>query len=344
MALFGCGDNKTPENVKNAYDRIIALRQDNGTNEFFSDSTNPYTISLAYSDKVINLINSTNPSTDQQKMYTALKYQQIMLKYIYNFYENNHVEFYKVIPSNGYDNARMNSLYAKTMALESKIEDFAKSYTSFLDDNETGNVMIFSIKSYTYELNKLIECSFDFIDEFSDIYGIYCRENNEVTPTNLQLYIDISYIDIAKIIYLENIKSFNYEVNDKGICDLLPIIKTNNSYNLTGYLTNTKRLSTAVLNGLAEKSDRHEETVKAVNDFLYYKDMLKQRFNSYLSAMESIDFYTLSQYRFNLVSGVSYDSYISSRNATERASINMLNNYIGDIFKPFIEKFNMMVA
>ena len=69
----------------NNYDRLVVEKD----NKLFSDSDNPFTISIKYGDQVEAALNNETPGTNKQKRYRAIEYQQRLLNYIFNYYENN---------------------------------------------------------------------------------------------------------------------------------------------------------------------------------------------------------------------------------------------------------------
>ena len=102
--------------------------------------------------------------------------------------------------------------------------------------------MEFNLTNYAYELNVLIEDSFTFMYKFANMYETYGIEDySKKNVKNLQTRVDKTYLDIAYIIYLQNFKAFNYSVGNKGICDLLPIVETNNKFNLVNDLDSVRK-------------------------------------------------------------------------------------------------------
>ncbi|MBE5738494.1 MAG: hypothetical protein E7354_02070 [Clostridiales bacterium] len=346
MCLVGCGGDKTPKDIQDLYNSMRTAFVVEEENVFFADSENPDTITIAYNETIRNQINNAAPTTDLQKRYVALGVQQDILNNIFNFYENNQEEFYRELSSVEYKNAHINELYDSLEALKDTLKGFQEQYSQFMTDVESGDIMVFSVLSYTYQLNKVIDSSFNFIYTFMDVYNTYCVEKSDtVTAAALTLEIEKSYVDIANVVYLQNIRTFNYSVGEKGVCDLLPLIdNTTNEYNLVSLMSEAKVLATTISENMGTSSDTYTETMNKINDFMYYRELLAQRITTFRNLMDTVDDYTLNEYRFDLVNGVEYDTYINSLSASDKASVQALDAFVNDIFTPFVAKLNLIVA
>ena len=346
MCLVGCGKDKTPKDIQDLYNSMKSAYVVENENIFFADAENPYTITIAYNEDVQNQIKNASPTTELQKRFVALGIQQDILNNIFNFYENNQEEFYREMSSVDYKKTYVESLYESLEALKDSLKTFKEQYSQFMTDVESGDIMVFSVLSYTYQLNKVIDSSFNFIYNFIDVYDRYCVEdNNNMTASTLSLQIDKTYVDIANVVYLQNIKTFNYSVGEKGVCDLLPLISNpTNEYNLVKYLGSAKRLSPVVTENMSTEAADYAATMDKLNDFTYYSELVGQRINTFRNIMNTIDSYTLNEYRFDLVSGVDYDTYIKSLSASDKANVQALDGFINDIFVPYIAKLNSIVA
>lgn len=356
MCLTACGKDKTPADIKSYYDSMKSAFVEEETNIFFSDNDKPNTISFAYNDTLNSYIGRTDTSylTDVQKSYIALGYQQKILNNAFGFYEKYNEEFYRVMSSADYKKADVNNLYSSLENLNNTLKDFKVQYSQFMNNVSSTNNMLFTLHSYSYELNKVIDSSFDFVYDFIDVYNKYVAGDDKMTSVSVSLKIDMSNVDIANIVYLENIKVFNYSVGDKGECDLLPLVENKtNEYNLihakvgsNDILTNNGRgLSSYVAENLNESAENYEENIAKVKEFNYARELMSQRLTVYKNILSAVDMYQANQYRFALVGGVDYidyDTYKSSLSASDRANINALENFVEDVFKPFIEKMCLL--
>lgn len=346
MCLTACGKDKTPADIKAYYESMKSAYIEEENNIFFADATRPDTISFAYDSTLNGYINSTSPAlTEVQKSYTTLGYQQKVLNIVFSFYEDYKDEFYRVMSSTDYKKSDINNLYASLETLNKTLGDFKVQYSQFMSDFKSDNFMSFSLYSYAFQLNKVIDSSFDFIYDFIDVYNTYVAGEDKMTSVSVALKIDISNVDIANVIYLENIKSFNYTVGEKGICNLLPLVAESGSkYNLISLLQYAKHIGENISSNLNEGSANYDSTVTKVNDFAYARDVMMQRLSTYKGILSSVDMYQLNEYRFGLVGGVDYDTYKSSLSTSNKSNIVALENFINDIFKPFVEKMDLLAV
>ena len=95
LCLVGCGEAKTAIDIENYYKSIKASFVVEEENICFSNTNNPNTITILYKDSIGVAVNNQAPTTDNQKRFVALGYQQQILDYIFNFYEKNNAKFYK---------------------------------------------------------------------------------------------------------------------------------------------------------------------------------------------------------------------------------------------------------
>lgn len=343
--LCGCGDDKTSKDLATLYESMVNSVIVDKENKLFGDSTNPNSINIVYTLDINNAINNVTPTTDIQKRFTAVRYQQKLLDYIYNYYENNNEKFYAVMSTAEFSNNDMNDLYAALESLKTRVNDFKLSYDAFVDSTESGisDVMEFNLTNYAYELNRLIESSFDFMYKFANIYETYGIEDySKKTIENIQIKVDKAYLDIAYVIYLENFKAFDYSVGSKGICDLLPIID-NSDYVLIDDLNTTKNVSLLVQSNLKESDTHYAEVNDLLNNFLYANEVFNQRFKNYQVIYNEQDIYTISQYKFNLMNGISYESYIKSLSNSDRSSVTMLDNFVDNTYQKLVDKLSLIV-
>ena len=200
ICLCGCGEDKSSNDLKILYESMVDIYVVDKVNKFFGDKESPNTISIGYTQEIETAIDSVNATTDIQKRYTALGYQQQILDYIFSYYENNHKDFYKVMSSGNYPNTEMNALYTSLESLKNSLDTFKSSYNAFIDATQNGisDVMEFNLTSYSYQLNKVIDFSFDFMYKFIAMYQNYGIEDySKKTAANLQIKVDKTYVDIA---------------------------------------------------------------------------------------------------------------------------------------------------
>lgn len=353
LCLTGCKGDKTLTDISALYKNMIEsgiieseTDTEDQTNVIFSSEETPNTIVILYNNNVGNAVNNPMPLTENQKRYVALDLQQEILNYIFNFYEKHQEDFYAKASTSEVDKKEYKDLYKKLESLKSTIVSFKTHYSMFISEAEKGtdDVMTFSIINYTYHVNNVIDSSFDFMYDFMDLYEKVCV-NTELTSNSatLEYFIDKSYVDLARIIYLENIKSFNYSVGEKGICDLLALVDTDVKYSLINVLTEPNGLS-PILKGNLDNGSITDDITNQLNKYNYVREVFYQKLQTYLSVISNADMYTLSQYRFNIVKGVSYDDYINALSITDRANIEMMQAFIDANFNAYLINLNNITA
>lgn len=347
FSIFGCGEKHTANDVKLLYEKMRQVCVIEEENKFFDGGTNSNLLKIKYSPEVQSAIDDEEVSTDLQKRYVALGLQQKILDRIFNYYESNQEDFYRVLSNNQYDQKELDNLYKSLEQLYSALEDFKVSYVNFCDATAEGisDVMEFSLTNYSFELNKVITKSFNFIDNFIGMHTKYCNsEPNAITATNIQLKIEKAYVDIARVVYLENINAFNFPVGNRGKCDLVGILDSENPYSLISNMLEIKDISTLISANLPEGTTSHEATIYMVNNFLYSQEVFEQKLNSYISVYNNSDVYSIAQYKFNQVVGVTYDSYLSSLNSTTRANAIMMTDFIENNYKQLVQTLKLITA
>ena len=320
ILLCGCGSDATISKVQETYANMKTAMVIDGENNFFSNPDNPNAISIKYSSQVHRAIDNVAASNDVQKRYSALYYQQTILDIIYDFYNNYEEEFYRVAPSKDIDEDEINGLYDSVNELRSTLQEFTQHYDTFVSatENGTSDIMAFNITSYSFHLNGVIDRSFDFIHRFYNMYVEYCVEDFSIyNEHNLNLFVDKGYLDIAYVVYLENIKSFNYSVGSNGICDLAAVVGSVNEYNLLGLLDTRKSLSPSISENIGLTTPEGTTAKEKLDLFTYNRDIFNQRVNIYLNTFGSIDAYQVNQYRFGLNGAVGYESYLQSLSVSD---------------------------
>jgi hypothetical protein len=348
LALFGCGKDRDINDIKNAYSNMVSSYAEEKKQEykFFSDKNSPNSIVISYPVMVRQAINSNSPSNAVQKRYRALYYQQKILDNIFIYYNNHQEEFYRIAESQEIEKDELNDLYNRVCSVNESLKNFESHYSSFISATEDGvsDIMEFNITSYSYNLNHVIDCSFDFIYKFHDLYVKYCVENyGAYSESNLNTYVDKAYVDISYIVYLENIKSFNYSVGSHGVCDLSDVVGSQTEYNLLSLLEERKPISTTIVGNVGLTSDAGVLATDAVNLFTYSRDVFEQRLTPYISTYSSVNMYNLNQYKYGLNGSVNYESYLKSLSASDRATIALLNSFVEDNFSNYISKLNSIV-
>lgn len=342
VLLCGCGETINIQDVKTRYDKLTTAYVVNNVNNFYNNEQLSKTIFINYDD-LRNEIEDSDPDNDLQRRYRALYYQQLILNNIFDCYEKYHEDFYMIASSKNINEDKLKSFKSSETSLEKALQRFNQYYNSFIEEVNAGksDIMTMSITEYSYEVNKVIDASFNFIYSFMDIYTNDCIDDiNQISTKNLSISIAKANLNIAYVVYLENIKSFNFVVGNWGMCDLAPIISEDNEFLLLDLLSTPRIISTLVSENIVPGSPKYDSVTDDINNFIYSKDVFEQRLNTYKSMYNSIDVYNLTQHRFNQINGVKYDNYVDSLNASKQSSVLMIENFVSATLANYITKLN----
>ena len=347
LCLCGCGEERKSEDVKTLYENTKQVCIVDNDNKFFSDETKPDSIVIKYSDDVSALIYNVSPSSKLSKKYAVIGYQQKILNNIFNYYEKNKENFYLKMSSANFDKNEMNDLYSSLESLKSQLETFKNSYNTFTDATKGGvnDVMEFNLTNYSFDLNQLIQKSFDFIYKFINLNEKYCLENLDIVSIDsLESKIQKTYVDIAYIVYLNNFKAFDYSVGSKGISDDLDSIIGNTSeFLITKDLEDYKSLSVKIRTGLDAENADYANTMNLVNNYLYAIDVFNQRLSTYKSTYFEEDIYKITQYKFGLVIGVDYESYCTSLTKSRQASLRFMDDFVLNVYGRLVDTLGTII-
>ena len=348
MCLCGCSGDKTSADVKKLYENMTATYiSDELENKFFSDATRPNTLVISYPSEVKSKIDNTNPVTDLQKKYVAIGYQQKILDIIYNYYERNFDNFYKVMSSTKFNKNEMKDLYSSLDSLKLQLSDFKSSYQVFCDATESNvsDVMKFHLTNYSHELNRVIDKSFSFIYKFINLNQKYCISDfDDVTSKSLELKIQKSYVDIANIVFLTNFKALDFSSGSNGICYSGGLIGNNNQFVILKDLSSIKTLSSEIAMGLEPDNINYNTATALVNDYLYARDVYEQRYKNFKAIYNDEDIYTINQYKFGFVPGVDYESYLGTLTKSKQSTIRFMDSFVTEVYSKLVKTMNLILA
>jgi len=346
IAMFcftGCKDDITSTNINDLYNSMKAKYVVEEINNMFCNEEKPNTITINYSGNLYNSVYDEDPQTDMQKRYVVLNLQQKILNYLFNFYEVYQTEFYALAQTIEIDKKEYESIYNSLKALDTQLEDFNAEYKLFVQDVNDDKATPFSIINYTYYVNKVIDKSFDFIYNFINTYERHLVDTSVVNTKSVEFLINKSYVDIARVVYIENFKAFNSSVGEKGVCDLIAIVDNNSAFNLIKKLDNPRAISASVKSAL--DAGNLDETISAdINNFIYKKDVFNQRVYAYYQVVDVVDMYTLNQYRFNLVAGTDYESYKSTLSVSNRANVEMIEEFVSNYYMDYFNTIEKLTV
>lgn len=345
LAVFcfvGCSDDKTFNDVKTLYEKMISENKE----IFFIDEENPNTITIKYSEEINNLIKTNEPPVVKSfQRYVAIAQQQDILEVIFNYYEKNNENFYTNISSKDVSMSESNELYNRLQDLYSSLADFKDNHTRFLESTDTNasEVMTFSMINYAYELNLIIDKSFNFMNKFIQLNTKYCVKDYDINSIeNIQLRIDKAYVDMAYIDFLESYKGFEFSVaEDKGVCDLSDMIadlynvkaeeSERESYDYENGYINIREIHQEILDGLHSDDANYERVQNKFNQLVYNQQLFEQRVDTYLENYKALNMYEINQYRYGVKQDVTYGRYKDSLPEETRIKLKSNEEFILEI-------------
>lgn len=354
--FYACGKNdKSIKDVQTKINTEIPKEY----SQYFTNSTSTHTMKVKYSTTVdkngsslSDQINSsiTSGNTDNQLRFIALnKVYQQLINYIMNYYEKWNESLYLQDISDKDSTA----LYNLAKKYENALENFTSAKTEFESSVKIlGDVTLaptFSITKFTFIYNELIESQINFVGKFIDLHKKYVTYSTTLAQENIERLVDEAYYNIACFVYYENIKVFEYNVGNNGICDLTNLMKEyfdgGNKYSKITYIQGEiKYLNSSIINNLSSTdSEMLNNAIGLINNFLYSANVYNQRFDAYLSAYKNIDMYGLSNYRFNNVVNGNVDNFVSRFSVVETAQYELLCNFSEEVFIDYVNGLNSLI-
>lgn len=354
MTFVGCGCDKDRSiaDINAAYVGMVETFKQGEENLFFSDSVNESTIKISYSGNysggINDAINNTEPSNDLQRRYRALYYQQAVLTNIFKYYEDHQDKFYRVASSADIDEDEVTRLYNRVVELKDSLVEFKTHYDAFIEATDMGlsDVMRYDVAGYSFQLNKVIDKSFDFIYSFIDMYEKYCIEDYSIySQENIISIVDKAYVDMSYIVYLENIKAFNQTIGsgNDGLCDMTSVISNTSESNLTPLLEVRGMVSPSIYDSIGTDTEQGRNALDKLNILVYYRDIYEQRLEHYKTSYNNSDIYALNKYKFATSDAMSYESYLLSLSSSDKATVNMMKHFVDEIFVGYMTNLKAII-
>lgn len=309
--------------------------------------------------KITNVYNDEGwDSTDLYNRYFALvNIEQKLLDWTYNYYTSwadNLYDSYSLI-KHDIKQDDVENLYEKVKDLDDAIEDFIKEKSKAEDEiNAITFEGAINLTSFTYAFNDLIEASFDFVNAFKNFHVKYVwntytfGDNVETNDRLLNRLIDEAYLNMAQVIYYENVKAFEYLECDLN--QLVEYAEENEEYIVAGLLYKTgtpcKDIEKSVLNKygvLHTSADVKENMVgqtynDSLKEYIYYLKAYNQKINIYKEVYSDFNFYKYNQIRLGN-GAVDLDEYKSSLGRLDGANLSLIENFSLGTFVSYVNKF-----
>ena len=392
ISIFaGCGKDHNLADVKKLYNRMIdkysyevdAANQEKDSYFFktivVGDKAMPgVKLEIKYKGelaKVHQLENSYASLKDDDKnlynrYYALVAIEQRLLDWIYNYYDNwddNLYESEKI--SKDVKKSDVEKLYKNLKKLDKAIGKFAVEKSKAEDEIDSISFEgAINLTSFTYAFNDLIEASLNFVNTFRDIHVKYIwntytfGENVGANKTLLNRIIDEAYLNMAQVIYYENVKTFEYSE-----CDLNPLIQLVDEtvyseeiiYPLLNEATALKNGKSAVLVSAAggarmfnaedvvlnpnKSTDANGDPVAEtyddrLQDYIYFLKAFNQKVNIYKRVYKDFDIYEYNQVRLGL-GAVNFETYVNGLDRVERANLALLQDFANETFADYAENF-----
>lgn len=300
--------------------------------------------------------------TDLYNRYFALvNIEQKLLDWTYNYYttwSDNLYSNYALI-KHDVKQDDVEKLYKKVKQLDDKIAEFIKEKTKAEDEiNAITFEGAINLTSFTYAFNDLIEASFDFVNAFKNFHVKYVwntytfGDNAETNKLLLDRLIDEAYLNMAQVIYYENVKSYEYRE-----CDLNSIVKYAENSELKKYVNVGLLYKTSITsepcydikksayksNGKMYEASNVTLTVgqnynTKLENFIYYLKAYNQKINIYKDVYTKLNYYKYNQIRLG-DGTMDLDEYKSSLNRLDRANLSLVEDFSTGTFIKFVNSF-----
>lgn len=380
--FIGCGKKHTLLDVESYYNNMVDKYSYNVSGEsnvekrsyiFDQRSTDgkvPGTsMKITYKGKLgkgIESIGSTYSSSVEydtklyNRYFALVNVEQKLLDWTYNYYTSwadNLYDSYALI-KHDIKQDDVEKLYKKVKKLDEKIEEFVKAKDQVEDEiNAITFGGAIDLTSFTYAFNDIIEASFDFVNAFKDFHVKYIwntytfGDNNETNKNLLDRLIDEAYLNMAQVIYYENVKSYEYRE-----CDLNQLIQyaevNNKNYVITGLLfkddvkLNGDNNSVSVYYNTDKKLYSADDVKLAVNEtynskleqYLYYLKSYNQKISIYKDVYTKLNFYKYNQIRLG-DGTMNLEDYKSTLSRVDVANLSLVENFATVTFISYVNEF-----
>ncbi len=292
------------------------------------------------------------------RYFALVNIEQKILDWTYNYYTSWADNLYGSYDLIKHDVKKddVEKLYNKVKNLDSKIAEFVVEKTKAEDEiNAITFEGAINLTSFTYAFNDLIEASFDFVNTFKNFHVKYIwdtytfGENEDTNKLLLDRLIDETYLNIAQMIYYENVKAYEYRE-----CDLNTIVKhaietekreyVNVALLYSGDNNPSKDINKSMyIGGNLYSSANVKLTVgqtynEKLENFIYYLKAYNQKINIYKDVYAKLDFYKYNQIRLG-DGTVNLNEYKSSLSRINRANLSLVEDFSTITFINYVNSF-----
>lgn len=355
--VFGCDK---PENLKfnlqEEYDKMVAEYVNSADSNvmFGNDDGTTKTVTVSYQNPQVAAAVAAGVSSDANalRFYALNLIEQSLLNYIFKYYETWNASFYE----NAYDkisktekenlHKAFNSMRKEVAGFYEKVKSFESEFDGIFEVNDP---QFTTLTLFTYQYNMLIEKCFVFMKQFIELHTNYVFDEDQISVGAAQRMLDEYYYNIAKLVYFENVKPFNYGTDANGVCDLYYIMKTfttnpTHNYLLIGLIENlTFDLGNLIFDTLTEPTFA-EDAKEKMDKFNYYQNQFQQNFEVYFHIYNDLDFSNLIKYRFGVVQDTTLEEYLSRYTIQQKASHTFAHNMQRYILPQYVDVYMELIA
>ncbi len=277
------------------------------------------------------------------RYYAIVKIQDAVVKGVYNYYDRHANDFYTSIAKiKKVDKDDIKALYKKAETLNDATSTFVNNKNRFENLIQTfgfNDVHAFVATSFSKSYNDFIQKSLDFVEYFKDLHIKYVYGKDVYTEKDSPARIkDEMILNVAKVLYYEDLKSFNYtncDLNDLAL-DMVDNYATNYyALILKLYLEKTNEYSASTVPFAFESS--YSITSSWISATLKRTiGSFNQKIDLYEKMYNSVDFYNYNYARTNYNKDVTNrDKFIATQSDEMKARYEFLDDFYFYTFAPY---------
>lgn len=316
--------NYTLTNVKDKYTEIVSTYSDGSSNTMFNGNT--INVKFKYSDIKF----SGNPSNNIAKKFYAFNYYDILLEGIFSYYEYYNENLFSA--ENQIPTEEINALYSKLNSLQNSLKSFNDAKNSFEGELAVlgfSNPPLNTITIFTYEYNKLVQSSINFIEKFIQVHKIYVYGEQIADSNAVIRMIEEAKFYVSKFVFNENIKAFNNVKGVNGTCDLTALVsedlKGNNPY--------------VLIKDLEELLDSEYKTGYDFTNFdklNYFRNCFVQDLKIYEAIYNKFDVYEFAQNKLNANLSADLNAFVATLSSMEQGQYQYIENFRNNTYNSYV--------
>ncbi|MBR4745268.1 MAG: hypothetical protein IK070_00980 [Clostridia bacterium] len=276
--------------------------------------------------------------------YGVLKVQDTVVKAVYNYYNNHAANFYKIMEGVKVEKADAKELNKRADALQRATATFHAAKDVFETSVTTAggvNVHGFIFNGYAKSYNDFIETSLNFVEYFKDLHIKYViKEDAYKNGDDTERVKDEMILNVAKVLYMEDLKAFNY--SDCDLSDLTHdlVMNTtvqNNYAKLLQELLNLETSTNPSSAGKVFELLNAHTTMLSTEESVVFKAIV-EAFNKKVALYENV-YGQVKMYEYNRArSGygtVDKETFMNSQTAEMQSKYNFIDDFYNYTFSQY---------